>query len=264
MMLVEINLLPRKEPRKFGFLAALAIFTSLFLVTAALYFWQIHSTNQQLKTVNKQIAITSKIAENQIKQSQLRESSNSVNSLKSSINWIQASKIETVPILDELTSLLPERGFILSYQSETESETVQLTVQFDTANDAAYYLNRLNHSKMVTEASISSVNSNAISNETTVNMNNSAAASVTGGNSSDQSTATGNNGDQSANLNNENNPAGINAAVSTEKNTPQADSSRSNKQELPRYTAQFTIKLNYDGIKKLENKNQATEGVAGS
>ncbi len=253
-MLVEINLLPRKEPRKFGFLAALLIIAAIFLLIAALYFWQIHATNQQIQEINNQIALLDKGIETKTAQSKQNKPTNSADRLKKSIDWVEASRIKMVPILDELTSLLPDRGFILSYQSETNSQSVQLTVQFDTANDAAYYLNRLNKSNMVTEASISALNSNQVSTDSSTNSNSSATAPGTGINSQIQA--------NTGNIATENNSAGINAAAGDVKNSPQADSSSLNNQGLPRYLAQFTIKLNQKEIKKIENKK--AEGVAGS
>lgn len=267
-MLVEINLLPQKEPRKYGFLAVLAIFTSLFFIVAVIYFWQVHLASTQLQTITKQISTTNKIVTSQNKQTKQLESSNSVSNLKNSINWVSSSRINTVPVLNELTSLLPERGFILSYQSEVESETVQLNVQFDTANDAAYYLNRLNHSKMVSESTIDSLNSSASTNSSSKSTNTSGAvtSSSSAVNSLAQSSAAGTTASQSFTSNNENYSTGTHTAVGAEQSTTQSNTTTStlDKQELPRYAGQFTIKLNQAEIKKIENKGHPTEGVTGS
>lgn len=225
-MLVEINLLPRKETRKYGFPLVLAGFASLFLLTAVFYFWQIHSTTNQLESVNKEITIANKIAASMKLQKNQNETSNSVSSLMSSINWVKASRIETVPVMDELTSLLPERGFILAYQSEAESGTVQLTVQFDSASDAAYYLNRLNHSKMFIDASILSLTDGSAAG------------------SSRESNTTGNTANSNTVL--------------------KSFSSSLHKQELPRYTGQFTIMLDKKAILQTEDKKSGSKGVTGS
>ncbi len=256
-MLVEINLLPKKEPRKFGFLAALLIFAVLFLSIAAIYLWQIHSTNQQLEKANKQLALLAKVIETKTTQSRQNKTPNYGNRLKNSINWVESSKIEMVPVLDELTSLLPERGFILSFQSETESDTVKLSVQFDTANDAAYYLNRLNQSKMVAEASIGTISSNPASTETPANSNFLATVPGLGTNSQVQTGSSGN-------LTNGNNSAGINDPTGAVNGPAQVDSDSANTQGLPRSLVQFTIKLNREEIKKIETKSNQAEGAAGS
>ncbi|MGG5254892.1 PilN domain-containing protein [Neobacillus sp. SM06] len=255
MMLVEINLLPKKEPRKFGFFAAMLIFAVVFLSIAAIYFWQIHSTNQQLEKTNKQLALLDKVIETKTIQSSQNKTPNSVNRLKKSIDWVESSKMETVPVLDELTSLLPERGFILSYQSETESDTVKLSVQFDTANDAAYYLNRLNQSKMVAEASIGTISSNPASTDGSATSNSSATMPGLGTNSQVQTS--------SGNLTNGNNSAGIKDVAGAVNGLAPVDPSSSNTQGIPRSLAQFTIKLNREEIKKIENNNNQAEGAAG-
>lgn len=254
-MLVEINLLPRKEPRKYGFAAVMAVLAGLFLIAAVYYIWQVKSTNTNLKAVNKELAVSEKIIENRSKQAAKKNNSNSIDNLKKAIGWVQSSKILTVPVLDEFTSLLPERGFILSYQSETTANTVQLKVQFDTGREAAYYLSRLNQSEIVKKASISSLTvSGSVSSPTS-------ASSTESGIISNQA-QTGNAGSsaQSLQSNNESNAGGKNDAT----DTLSAHSSLSDNQDLPRYTGKFTIILNLNEIKKMEHEHPATEGAAGS
>jgi type IV pilus assembly protein PilN len=62
----------------------------------------------------------------------------------------------TVPILRELSSLIPERGFFKAYSYNDAGEQT-LTVQFDTNREAAYYLGRLKNSFYFTEADLNSL-----------------------------------------------------------------------------------------------------------
>ena len=47
-----------------------------------------------------------------------------------------------MPILDEVTKLLPERGYVLEYD-QVDVKTVNIKIQFDTKREAAYYLTRM-------------------------------------------------------------------------------------------------------------------------
>ena len=163
-MLIEINLLLRKEPKKFNIVYLSAIAAVLILI-GGVYFWQIKSVKSNVESVDQQITMTEKITEKEQQRAQTNEASTSVDLLKSAVDWANAYPIQTIPVLRHLNSLLPERGFIQSF-AYSESGTVTISVQFDSTREAAYFLDSLKKSDWIEDASLNSLTANE-SEETT-------------------------------------------------------------------------------------------------
>ncbi|WP_052427645.1 hypothetical protein [Neobacillus niacini] len=235
-MLVEINLLPQKEPRKFN-IFILIVLLAIILLVGAFYFWQIQSTKSEIANLDRQISMTKEVAEKEGENAEKNESQMSITLLKAAVEWANSYPIQTIPIMQHLTSLLPERGFIQSF-AYAEAGTVILTVQFDSAREAAYFLDHLGESEWVGESTL-----NSLTIEEKVEAENSAetAAASTGENSA----AGAINENQAATFNNENNDD-------------------SNDLYLPRYIGQFEIKLNIVKIKELTTEKSDEEGVTAS
>ncbi|OIK16969.1 hypothetical protein BIV60_01445 [Bacillus sp. MUM 116] len=300
-MLVEINLLPPKEPKKINMIIAVGSALALFLLIGGFYFWQINSTKSKVTEVDRQISMTRKIAEKEQQKTDTVVSSSSVSQLKSAIEWANSYSIPTIPVMKHLTSLLPERGFIQSF-GYTDVGTVTLTVQFDSAREAAYFLDSLNESKWIEEASLNSLsttetntaNSTAVSNnQTNTNSTGSSTNSQSNGSStssgtntqSTTSTNTSTNNSTSTTVNDNNQIVNSsstgsstqttsNSNIQTNQNSTTSNSSTSSSSALsdkkdnkylPRYTGQFEIKLNKDNIKEILKKSKkGKEGVTGS
>ncbi|MFS0775794.1 hypothetical protein ABC255_07290 [Neobacillus sp. 3P2-tot-E-2] len=256
-MLVEINLLPQKEPRNTGFIFSLSVMLVLFLLIGGFYFWQVQSAKTDLANLESQIEMTKKIAEAEHKNAEANVSSMSVTVLQNAVEWANIYPIKTVPVMQHLTSLLPERGFIQSF-SYTEAGTVSLTVQFDNTREAAYFLEHLNDSLWVKEASLNSLNISE-KEETT--------ETATETNQTTTQTATTSEESQPVVVTiDPNNPNSftytpVNPTFTTEGN----DKSKEPNNYLPRYIGQYDIKFNKETIKELITKDRsAEEGVTGS
>ncbi|MBT2697897.1 PilN domain-containing protein [Bacillus sp. ISL-40] len=169
-MLVEINLLPQKEPKKIGFIITLSCLVVLFVLVGSYYLWQTNSTKSEIASLDRQITMTKKIADKENKSTETVETTSSVSQLKTAIEWANDYPIQTIPVMRHLTSLLPERGFIQSF-AYTEAGTISLTVQFDSAREAAYFLDNLNESKWIEEASLSSLAAASTAESTVDNTN---------------------------------------------------------------------------------------------
>ena len=182
-MLVEINLLPQKEQKKLGFIIGLIILVVLFLLASIIYYVQIHSTKTSIGSVSNQITATQKLEAQLQKQQGTSASANSVTQLKTAIDWADKNRIETIPVMSHLTALLPERGFIQTF-TYNESGTVTISVQFDTTAEAAGYLNSLNHSSWIDNASLTSLNTsdNSSNSNSTSNTANTSTTSTVGSN----------------------------------------------------------------------------------
>jgi Tfp pilus assembly protein PilN len=237
-MLVEINLLPQKEPRKFNIIILLVLLALIILV-GAFYFWQIQTAKSELQNLDKQITMTKEVAVKEEQNAEKNESQMSISLLKNAVEWANTYPIQTIPIMQHLTSLLPERGFIQSF-AYAEAGTVILTVQFDSAREAAYFLDNLGESEWVGEPTLNSLT-----------IEEKEEAEDTAG------TAAQTTGEQSA-------TAADNAENENQVATPKSENKDiSNYQYLPRYIGQFEIKLNIVKIKELTTKSNE-EGVTAS
>ncbi|WP_051590880.1 PilN domain-containing protein [Bacillus sp. UNC438CL73TsuS30] len=291
-MLVEINLLPKKEPKKINLIIALGSVLALFLLIGGFYLWQINSTKSDVAEVDRQISMTQKIAEQQQQKTDSAESTNSVSQLKGAIEWANSYPIHTIPVMKHLTLLLPERGFIQSF-GYTEAGTVSLTVQFDSAREAAYFLDSLNESKWIEEANLNSLSTTetntadtaAVSNNQTnttsantstnnqSNTTNNASNDTSQSNNSDKSDnnssqTTTNSNESNSTTTSQSNQTSSTTSTSSTNNSSSTSNSTNNKKfkkYLPRYIGQFEIKLNKDKIKEILDKGiKDKEGVTGS
>lgn len=155
-MLIDINLLPRKERRSLATIIITLGLILLFILGSIFVFVNYQSTKSELKSIKNQLQTTSQLRA--IQEQKLTEinATTGVDELKSTIEWTEKLPVSSVTLLKHLTSLLPERGFILNINYQ-DSGTVTLNVQFDTNREAAYYLNELEHSDVIRKVSLNSL-----------------------------------------------------------------------------------------------------------
>ncbi|MDQ0975668.1 Tfp pilus assembly protein PilN [Neobacillus niacini] len=261
-MLVEINLLPQKEPRKKSFFIIVTAMAVIFLSLGTYYFLQIQTTKSDIANLDSQIKMTKDLAAIEEKNANKSESELSITLLKSAVEWANSYPIETIPVMQHLTGLLPERGFIQTF-AYTEAGTVTISVQFDSAREAAYFLDNLNESEWIDDANLSSLtakeqeeNKEAVPSTATQGTNN-------------QQTSTNVNNQSIVVTTDPNNPNSI-IITPVDPNTTDAQDTTATAQQqpvdvLPRYIGQFEIKFNKETIKKLLNKgSEDEEGVTQS
>ncbi|MBA2871617.1 type IV pilus assembly protein PilN [Anoxybacillus calidus] len=155
-MVIDINLLPKKEPKNVVFLVSTVIVLLLAMATAFVFYVsmqkaeiKIHSLTQELKQMRAlEVAEQQKLANVQ----SLQE----VQELEKTVKWAEQYPMKTVLLLRKMTKLLPERGFVMSF-SYAEDGTVSVTVQFDTSEEAAYFLKSLSDADFVTEVQLKSL-----------------------------------------------------------------------------------------------------------
>jgi type IV pilus assembly protein PilN len=163
-MLVEINLLPQKEKKsKLSFvLIGVAVF--LLILGAVIIYLFIQNKNQELTTIENQITQTTIILEAERNKLATYENSTSVKDLENAIQWAKDQPFDLVYVLQEITKLLPERGFITEFEIDEENKIKQI-VQFDTKSEAAYYLHSLLTLEWIEDAVISEAKSTDILKE---------------------------------------------------------------------------------------------------
>lgn len=166
-MIVEINLLPKKEPKNVVFLFITVIITAIVVIAAAVFYVLIDRAETQIDSLEKELKQTQALQA--IEQQKLADmqSVKEIEELDKTVQWAKDYPLKMVPLLRNMTKLLPERGFIMNF-SYAEDGTVTVSVQFDTSEQAAYYLKRLSDAKFIADVqlkSLTAVNANEKSDE---------------------------------------------------------------------------------------------------
>jgi type IV pilus assembly protein PilN len=156
-MLVEINLLPQKQRRSSTIIRLVLLLSIIMLISALLTAWQVQRYKSRINSLENNIANSEQLILD-LQQNMDTASTNSYVELSNAVEWSTNHPIKSVPVLQHLTSLLPERGFLLNY-AYSDTGTISLTVQFDTKKEAAFYLKWLTDSAWVKEVKLSNLTS---------------------------------------------------------------------------------------------------------
>ncbi|BDG36961.1 fimbrial protein [Saccharococcus caldoxylosilyticus] len=155
-MIVEINLLPKEEPKNASVLVSVAVFAALLIAAAVVFYVLSARADEQINALTgelKQIRAMQAIEQQKQKGAQ---SVQEIKELHEAVQWSKNYPLKMVPLLRNMTKLLPERGFMMNF-SYTGNETVTVSIQFDTSEQAAYYLKRLSDAKFVEAVQLKSV-----------------------------------------------------------------------------------------------------------
>lgn len=153
-MLVDINLLPKHERKSFHF--TFVILSISLLVLIGMGVWLLHATykmNQKLTIEQQKVDTATRLIEMAQKKKNVQVKPNAAQILQTNIDWIHSNQRSTVKLLDHLVSLLPKRGYFISYEYK-DGSTVDLSVQFDTLDETAQYLHDLTESPFIHEATL--------------------------------------------------------------------------------------------------------------
>ncbi|WP_175990873.1 PilN domain-containing protein [Bacillus sp. Marseille-Q1617] len=153
MKLIDINLLPQKETKRNAFTYSVLGTAGMIILLAVFMMLSWQGTITETKRTDEKIENTKKIIEVQQTKVLGAEASSSIGELNKAVEDMVDYPVKTVPLLNELISLLPERGFIQEFEY-SDRTIINLSVQFDSSREAAYYLSRLHMVEWLAEAEI--------------------------------------------------------------------------------------------------------------
>lgn len=155
-MLVEINLLPKKEHKRSSMLIMAIAGILLFTITVSIVFFQGNSYEKKMASLDKEIESIQKL--NEVQQAKLAEgeSGNSAVKLQDAVIWAEQYPFDTVPLLQNIIALLPERGFIQNFEYNN-TDSVVIKIQLDASRDAAFYLSSLKGSDWVEDVTLMNI-----------------------------------------------------------------------------------------------------------
>ncbi|NEU29777.1 hypothetical protein GN156_03175 [bacterium LRH843] len=156
-MLAEINLLPEKNKRNITY--PFIILVILLMVAAGstfLFFYQSKLTDEISEMRQELDAVQLKSTE--IEQLQVEADGTDYERLEQAVEQLQTQVVPVSLLLDYLVRLLPERGYILSFDYQTG--TVEFDVSFDRMEEIAAYHHELEQSDVVSSITLSVVTAN--------------------------------------------------------------------------------------------------------
>ncbi|MFI8685585.1 pilus assembly protein PilN [Rossellomorea sp. NPDC077527] len=161
-MLVDINLLPQSEKRSPQWLYVVTGVISLGILALIVLFILVGNIGKDVDALTTELQSTKQQRAEKEQNISDFESSDAWVQLESAVGWAENYPIDTLPVLDHLVELLPERGFMKEF-TYAEDGSIQLSIQFDTSSEAAYYLTHLKESKYIEDAKLSSLATETIS-----------------------------------------------------------------------------------------------------
>ncbi|MDX8342011.1 pilus assembly protein PilN [Rossellomorea sp. YZS02] len=169
-MLVDINLLPQSEKRSRQWLYVVTGVILLGILAIIVLFVLSGNIGKDVDALTTELQETKQLRAEKEQSISDFESSDAWVQLESAVGWAETYPIDTVPVLDHLVELLPERGFMKEF-TYAEDGSIQVSIQFDTSSEAAYYLTHLKESKYIVDAKLSSIATEAITENETIAVN---------------------------------------------------------------------------------------------
>ncbi|MGP4061561.1 hypothetical protein [Halobacillus sp. H74] len=158
-MVVEINLLEQKEKRNILPFIILGFFVLVSLIIVVTLGFQRSQLVAQTEAKEERIQ---QIQQDQEKFTQPVDNEGTErDQLKDSLDQLKATIVPTIPFVERLVSLLPERGFFESFTLTGASE-VTVVARFDTIQQAAKFTNTLNQESVILNVELASVETSVV------------------------------------------------------------------------------------------------------
>lgn len=168
-VLVDINLLPQKEKNHSWARLSMVVGLSILAVLAAAGWIYVQSLSQKADSLKKQSAQNQQLLQIYAKNAQ-SSTTTPFDELRNAVDWAQTNRKETYLLLQKITALLPERGYIQNFSFEATGSAT-LSIQFDSTKQAADFLHNLQTSAFIKKAELQSITAANIGDTDTANVN---------------------------------------------------------------------------------------------
>lgn len=165
-MLVDIDLLPKRKSRNITTPLVYGICAFFLLFVAIILFTFFNMVKSDVRTAEQELEMVQQLRIAKEEAVNRPQNSSSAQRLEDTVVWAEEYPLEMVPVMKDLIRLLPERGFIQSF-NYNETGLMNLTVQFDESRDAAYFLYHLNESSLYHSIDLSSISTVDVGSEET-------------------------------------------------------------------------------------------------
>ncbi|MBM7605744.1 type IV pilus assembly protein PilN [Metabacillus crassostreae] len=163
-MLAEINLLPQKQKRDYTNLLIAASLIVIIITTVMIIVSLGNQKNKEISALQQEYTLAQKQTEVLQQQANQSNASSAVSELEKAISWSERYPVDFVPILNELTNILPEKGYFYGLDYENSS-SLNLLIQFESSREAAFYLSRLKELEILETVKLSTIETVPLQNE---------------------------------------------------------------------------------------------------
>lgn len=143
MMLIEINLLPKKEQKKKSLFLFIFCLLILFSLLVLWFYYQATTLKEEIAKIQQNTThYQQELAHLEKDLPPIMESNlNSIQTLKEMVKEAKQYPVNTVDLLSRMTKLLPESGYFQSFQYS--EDTILLTIGIKQEMEAAFYYRHL-------------------------------------------------------------------------------------------------------------------------
>lgn len=163
-MLAEINLLPQKQKRDYTNLLIAASLIVIIITSVMIIVSLGNQKNKEISALEQEYTLAQKQTEVLQQQANQSNESSAVSELEKAISWSEKYPVDFVPILNELTNILPEKGYFYGLDYENSS-SLNLLIQFESSREAAFYLSRLKELEILENVKLSTIETVPLLNE---------------------------------------------------------------------------------------------------
>ncbi|MED4401092.1 PilN domain-containing protein [Metabacillus fastidiosus] len=163
-MLAEINLLPKKDIKNQAKIILFLIIMIVLLTAIIIFYFQSRSIHQKEEEMIESRTGLEQQLQQAYEGSESMNKMRSIQTLQNAISYADEISTDIIPVLEEMTELLPERGFIIEFKQENSGK-ITVIIQFDVNRDTAYYLARLKESPSFKNVSLQKIEAKEVNAE---------------------------------------------------------------------------------------------------
>ncbi|MED4453331.1 PilN domain-containing protein [Metabacillus fastidiosus] len=163
-MLAEINLLPKKDIKNQAKIILFLIIMIVLLAAIIIFYFQSRSIHQKEEEMIESRTGLEQQLQQAYEGSESMNKMRSIQTLQNAISYADEISTDIIPVLEEMTELLPERGFIIEFKQENSGK-ITVIIQFDVNRDTAYYLARLKESPSFKNVSLQKIEAKEVNAE---------------------------------------------------------------------------------------------------
>ncbi|GAA0333983.1 hypothetical protein GCM10008967_25930 [Bacillus carboniphilus] len=155
-MLVDINLIqkPKQRNTPLFILAGFALLSFALVITTGILWY--NGELQMKDRLENQLAHVQELRGIREQQNQPIETVTPTKQYEETVQWMDDYPLSTVVVIDEIRTLLTDRGFILQFDYSS-SERIHLVAQFDASREVAFFFERLQASPLFTNVVLNKI-----------------------------------------------------------------------------------------------------------
>jgi type IV pilus assembly protein PilN len=157
MMVVQINLLPKKEQKNRTYLLIMVIFIMILVVTSFLFYRKIASLKEEIQQIQNEASEMEAMRISLEKKTEANHQANveNIKVLQEMVERAEQLPINTVDLLARISNLLPKSAYIETFQYV--EQTISMTIVIREEMEAAYFYRLLLEEKWTEDVKVLNV-----------------------------------------------------------------------------------------------------------